>query len=123
MALDSGRWRNDKDIGASSAGSRTEESCGEGILCGVKLSSLSHWEGVVVVHENTEVVSEELTAKDGLVVAYDLRVKRSNKKSAHLRSRGRIYVTGKSGEWNDDISCWALFESNLEAELPEGRVG
>jgi hypothetical protein len=81
---------------------------------------LSHWEGVVVVHENTEVVSEELAAKDGLVVACDLRVKRSNKKSAHLLSRSRIYVTGKSGEWNDDISCWALFESNLEAELPEG---
>jgi hypothetical protein len=36
-----------------------------------------------------------------------------------LLSRGRIYVTGKSGEWNDDISSWALFESNLEAELPK----
>ena len=120
MTLDSGRWRNHKDICASSAGSRTEESCGEGILCGVKLSSLSYGEGVVVVHEDTVVVSEELAAKDGLVVACDLGVKGSNKKSAHLLSRGRINITGKSGEWDDEISCWALFESNLEAELPEG---
>ena len=50
------------------------------------MNSLSHWSRVEVIHKQTVVVGEELTAKDGLVVARDVRVQIGNKKTAALGS-------------------------------------
>jgi hypothetical protein len=43
---------------------------------------LCHWVSVEVVYEKTVVVSEELTAEDGLVIACDIWVQIRNKNIA-----------------------------------------
>ena len=47
-----------------------------------KLNSLANWIGVVIVNKDSEILSEELTAEDRLVVTRKGRVQAGHKKSA-----------------------------------------